>query len=458
MSYSIAQVRQFDFSAMHAAQTAAKADAQRIEDAVTQVQNGRNHLLGGWTGDAQGAADTRTSSTKTAGMTLVEEAEARIRQIGIGAEDLAHARQQVLQTVTGARSAGFNVDEQTGHVTPKSIPHAHQGGLSAAGAAIAEGEQRVAAALWQARIHMALARFEMTDDQVAGSLGGSPDAANAQQAAMIAQVDAGHMPANPIEALKLPWQTYTQAGRAKIAEWARAHRHSLGLMVAAGHHINLPPVSGGYQITIPAVESPWIKLTYAVAIPAATGVAGLTFAVKKGGKPSLSGSLQDGDGSVAGDVSDDGFAMKALDNPAPDGKPGISGGVEWKPGEGPWLVAKANSQYGQPGHGGTVESELDYRPDKITRFETPNPVEHAVYEAKKAVYEGMLNDKDAQHWVAKQWHDFWRYENGPHPHPPPVPGGPHAPNLPESGFPGIPGIKIPGIGEVPIGPVDVPVA
>lgn len=365
MSYTIAQVRRFDFSAMEAAQSAARAEVNKIDDVTNQVQSGRYKLLNGWTSDAADAAETRTNTTKTLTMTLAKEAGSKVREIGVGASDLQQAQKDLLNTVSSCRAAGFDVDEGTGKVTPKAsmMPTTHVPmSPNRPTAEIKRIELEAQAAEWETQIQQALQNFAGVDARVAGLLSVAPNVMTPQAQALITQVDAGHLPnstSGMLAALRLPSSVFDAEGQRKLALWAQGHRSAVQGWLLEGHTLNLPPAPhGGYRFEVDYQPHPDMELAYAMAVPAGLGVAALALN-KSGFKPSLSGSVEDPKNNMEaeGGADEDGFDAEVSVVEPGDTNLGFSLDPE-----GLWATIKHTNHVG-PGGAASVITELKFKND-----------------------------------------------------------------------------------------------
>lgn len=445
MSYSVAQIRAWHPSAMSGGASEASSATQGLDNAVKLLQQGKQNLLSEWRSRSAAPAAEAKYSQKIADADNVGQVlAAMVREIKTGGEALTHAREQVLQTVEKARAAGFNVNEQTGKVTPKHIAQASGPGFTAMQAAQHNVDQEVAAIGWQKAIQAACAKFESVDDQVAGALGESPDVHSAQAKAIIAEVDAGII-SNPTAALGIPWTAYSKQGREKILSWVLGHRREVGSILAAGNKVYLPPSPNPYALQVPSVQmetstgTPWLKLTYTIGIPAAAGVAALTIN-RSGGHPSVSGDLENSNGGVSGAVSDEGVTGE-LTAQMDDPSGATSAGIECHK-DGPWLdLRRTSPDHPKPGQA-TVTADLQYRPEIYKRLDPqPNPVERFVISVTEHTVKNVEGFKHS-------FETFWKqYVTQTEPlRPQPVP---HAPDVPEPGIPKLPSFPD-FVPEVPI--------
>lgn len=314
MSYSVAQIRAWHPSTVPGGASEASTAVQGLDNAVSLLNRGKQNLLSEWKSrSAAPAAEAKYSRTIADADNRGQVLLSMIREISTGGHALIDARDQVLQTVAKARSAGFDVDEQTGKVTPKHIAHATGPGFTGMQAAQHNVDQELAAAGFEVAIEAACAKFEAADDQIAGALGDSPDATSAQQKAIIAAVDAGQLP-NALAALQIPYTAYTKKGQETIVRWAHdpAGSQQIGTWIAHEKKISLPPNPIGYEFEMPRVGlSDFLSVACKIIVPGSVGVGSLVFA-KNGIHPTLSADLADGtNGTLSPSVDDTGGSVSA---------------------------------------------------------------------------------------------------------------------------------------------------
>lgn len=405
MSYSIAQIRRFNFANMLASQGQVKAAEAKIVQGTETYARAMKRMTNGWGGDAREAAVAHVAQRNQTGAELSKATNTMAREIGLVAEEMTAARTRVLAIVERVKSHGFHVNEDTGEVTPAHLPQPHGTGFTPMKAAAEAAKLEAVAAGLQALIGQALQRFDGKDATNAAALG-APGITSVTEQATIAQVDSG-APLTPqlaLAALQIPSNEFTAASRSKLASWAQEQRTRIGNWIRDGRKLFLPPApQGGYSFRIVYSGGDNMRLIYDVAVPAGAAMVGVAFA-KGGAKPGLSGVVQKP--GVSGDVGldDGGFSASALGDTPNGGGMGIT--VD---SEGAWLVAKhataldpenipgASTAGMEPQHrDGEITTTLELRPDaKLppnVQVAQPNPLQRFAH------YESHLTKKAWNHW------------------------------------------------------------
>lgn len=367
MSYSVAEIRAWKPPTMVSGGHDATSAATGLENAVDLLKRSSWDLLSQWESrTAQPTADAHYAEKLRIGREAVDEIRSDISSIVSGGEDLIHAREQVLQVVKQAESAGFNVDEATGQVTPKRPLPVHEGVVSPTQVAMAKFKQALAAASFENAIEQACRQFEQTDQQVASRLDSAPDVVSPQGQAIISAVDSGAPIPNYLAALEMPSSVYTKAGQKRLADWAqkRKNQYLLQRWLADGRQLNLPPTPDGrgYNINVQVINDPvhGVKLSYAILAPAGAGIAALTFNRFRA-KPSLSGNIESPDGQTSSGISADENGFSCAADVTEPGSNNL--GFSFEPEDGGLWMTGSHTTNAGANNDTQITTTLEYRPE-----------------------------------------------------------------------------------------------